>query len=170
MSFDTERMDQRMRNWGRYCAGDSGGGVGTCASAERFYVAPKADEQRMDRHAVEPVDVLDAELVERAVTRIMPGRERKFAVFFYVRRFDRGLVCRRLRLGCNCGARDHRHHHDGERNGRHVTRCEMFEAFRRRVLGAVHDRLLHLEAEPVSLIRKGKPLWAGVARITKAGV
>lgn len=143
-ALDFNRLDQRMRNWGTWASGD-GAGRGVCASAEHHYVPPKLGEGEEAVHRTPmSVDVVDAERIERAVCRILVLPVRRFLVDNYVRRYNRARLCERARVD-----------------------LQLLEAFHLRALTMVADSLASQE---VQLVRRGKALWAGVARITSHGV
>lgn len=138
------KIEERLSNWGRW-AFSSGGGGRHCASAEYRYVPEKLgeDEQASDR-TPKSVDVTDAELVEEAVTRMRCARARLFLKEAFVYQVSRTTLERLFRA---YGA--------------------LLEAYRLRVLQLAGEAIA---AQEVVLIRKGKPLWAGVARITSRRV
>ena len=80
--MNTDETERRVWNWGRWaCSAE--GGVHSCASAERRYVPPRADEAEAEKKAREPLDVRDAERVELAITRMRFGQHRRLLVDFY---------------------------------------------------------------------------------------
>lgn len=83
---EQQRMNltERFWNWGAWARVGSGGG-GACASAERRYQAPRDDEgERLARIARMPIDVADAELMERCILRLHDPMDRKVLVWRYV--------------------------------------------------------------------------------------
>lgn len=139
------RIEGRLNNWGRWANNGVGFGGGHCASAEYRYVAERLgeDEQAVHRTTM-PVDALDAELVERAVTKLECQRSKKFLVDSYVHQVSRINLERKFRV---YGA--------------------LFEPYRLRVVKLAAEIIAQ---EECGLIRRGKPLWAGVARITRRRV
>lgn len=138
------KIEGRLNNWGRW-AFSGGGGGGHCASAEYRYVPEKLgdDEQAVHRTPM-PVDAIDAELVEEAVTRMRCARARLFLKEAFVYQVSRPTLERLFR-----------------------AYGSLLEAYRLRVLQLASEAIA---AQEVVLIRKGKPLWAGVARITSRRV
>lgn len=134
---ELEAMDARAVNWGRWSRAGCGLQRMTCASAEGRYVAPRPDDERVTAAGREPLDVDGAERFERAVCSLPGQFERKFLVMVYVVGRPRAEVARRFRLAST----------------------DMVEAFRRRALGAVSERMG--SPDEVRLIRRGRPLWAG---------
>jgi hypothetical protein len=140
------RIEGRLNNWGRWAGTGAGGGPhGHCASAEHRYVAEKLgeDEQAIHR-TVMPVDALDAEIVERAITKIPCKRSRRFLVESYVYQVARVNLEKKFQA---FGA--------------------LFEPYRYRVVKLAAESIAN---EECGLIRRGKPLWAGVARSTRRRV
>ena len=138
------KIEGRLNNWGRW-AFSSGGGGGHCASAEYRYVPEKLgeDEQAVHRTPM-PVDAVDAELVEEAVTRMTNARARLFLKEAYVYQVSRPTLERLFR-----------------------AYGVLLEAYRLRVLQLAGEAIASQE---VVLVRKGKPLWAGIGRIARRGV
>lgn len=138
-------IEERLQNWGRWAFGTIGGGKGHCASVEYRYVPEKLGEgeQAVHRTAM-TVDVLDAETVERAVTSLQCRVARRFLIKAYVFRASRVTLSQMFRIQ---GA--------------------LYDAYRLRVAKLVADTLQDQDRRHV---RRGKPLWAGVARTTKARV
>lgn len=77
---------RRMWNWGAWARSGSSA-AGHCGSAERFYVPPRDDDNtRAESLAREPILVVDAERVERAVAAVKRRAPRfgKLMVMEYV--------------------------------------------------------------------------------------
>lgn len=143
---DLAKTEDRLWNWGRW-ARQNDQAPGRCASAEGRYLPPRLAEGETAAHRTPmPIDVLDAELIERAVVAIPHHRSRKYLVLRYVRRFDRELLRRRVRLD-----------------------AALIEGFHRRVVADLVELVRSMHGDVV-LVRKGHPWWAGVARITRRGV
>ena len=139
------KIEARLNNWGRWAFSGSGGGKGHCCSAEYRYVPEKLGDGEQAVHRTPmPVDALDAELVEEAVTRMTNARARLFLKEVYVYQVCRSNLESMFRLY-----------------------GQMLEAYRIRVLQLAGEAIVSQE---VVLVRKGKPLWAGVARITRGRV
>lgn len=96
--YSYDRTLGRIENWGRWAGGGTGTANGRCGSIEGRYVREKADEERLKRESKIPVDVDDAELVEKAVLAIRGKRIRFLLVgkFVYFRRKED--LCRKLKI------------------------------------------------------------------------
>ena len=141
------RREERLWNWARWWNGfDSNGGAkGTCASAERRYVAPRDEDQPNEgpSHKGVAIDVRDAEWIEAGVKRL-PKSDGKLLrlMFIELPRSHPWRVARALKVSVVELQRWHE---------RAVTQA-CVEADRLR------DNL-----GQVMLIRRGSMLWAGVA-------
>lgn len=139
------RMEERLQNWGQW-ARLGGGGKGHCASVEYRYVAEKLGEGEQAVHRTpRALDPVDAELVEAAVTALRCRGARYFLRLAFVEQYTRLTLQREFRLRSDA----------------------LYLAYRVRTATLVADQL---SANEVKLIKRGKPLWAGVARTTKGGV
>jgi hypothetical protein len=87
----------RIDNWARWARSD-GDPQMTCASAERFYVPPRPDEQKAAAGARAPIDERDAELLERAYQAIPYPLERVFLRLWYVRRSPVKKIAKAVQL------------------------------------------------------------------------
>lgn len=93
------RLEARCQNWGRWSRGGRGG-ASTCGSAEGRYVGPRDDgDARADRLAVEQLDPLDAEVIEKAVCMLRVERARLLLRMVYVQRKDKLSLARWLNVG-----------------------------------------------------------------------
>jgi hypothetical protein len=133
-----QRVDDRLQNWGRWASSDRRR-RGRCLSVEHRYLPPRlAENETALQRTPMPLNVPDAELVESAVVALRCRSTRRFLVNYYVRRWSRQTVCRE-----------------------HGITEDMFLGYRARACEMVAESLLERED---LLIRRGKPLWAGVAR------
>jgi hypothetical protein len=138
------RIEQRLDNWGQWSRAGCGG-VGHCASAEHRYVAEKLGEDEQAVHRIpQALNVVDAELVENAVTTLKCRHARAFLIMAFIERCSRSTLERKFRLHSN-----------------------LYLGYRVRVAEMVATQLAAME---VKLIRRGQPLWAGVARIARGRV
>jgi hypothetical protein len=83
---ETQRADinNRLWNWGAWARSGSGLGTRACGSAERKYIAPRDDDNTRADRIREPINVPDAERVEKAVCSVRDKRMRKLMVLHYV--------------------------------------------------------------------------------------
>lgn len=134
---EVQRLEARMWNWGRWA---SGCGVirQRCASAEGAYDAPSWEGEKLEALASAPVDLVDAERVELALQKLMRG-ERQILVAIYAKRWDKYEISRKLRF--------------------HV---KLFEPAKLKILTRFSSVLA--DAAAITLIRRGKPIWAGVSK------
>ena len=116
--------EDRLLNWGRW-ATSLGAVRSTCASMERYYVAPRPDDAAVDRVRA-AIDVNDAELVERVVVSFTGRNQRRFILGLWGRRRSASELARQ------CGF-DHK----------------LFDGYRRLVVIAVAKRLAKAEARHV---------------------
>lgn len=97
----TIQLPDRLDNWSRW-ARTYGIPQGRCASIEGRYVAPKltdeSAEERTAKHAQEPIDYQDAELVERAISGIEQRSERVFVHHWYVKRSPVKRLCKLFQI------------------------------------------------------------------------
>lgn len=136
-----ERLEGRLNNWGRW-AFSAGGGRGHCLSVEHRYLPPKLAEGEQAAHRTPmPVDMLDAEVVEKAVTTLPCVTARRFLIKVYVYRSCPPAICRQFRLA-----------------------VDLFEGFHYRNVMLVAQQL-RAQQDESPLIRRGKPLWAGTCRL-----
>ncbi len=92
-------VERRLENWGRWARGEGGNASpNTCASAERLYVPPREDEQRLIASAAEPVNARDAVKVEAAVVRVKRQLDRKFLIEWYVYQTNPYEIARRHQI------------------------------------------------------------------------
>ena len=91
-------LQARAWNWGRWARGDCNRGVSGCGSAERYYVAPRPDEEAQAARNDGRVDVEDAEQFEAAVCALRCEIDRKLLKWVYVRGLTRSELARKLRL------------------------------------------------------------------------
>jgi hypothetical protein len=139
-----EQVDARLINWGRWAASERHR-RGRCLSVEHRYLPPRlAEDETAAQRTPMPLNVPDAELVESAVVALRCRPTRRFLVNYYVKRWARQTVCRE-----------------------HGITEDMFLGYRARVCELVAESLRERED---LLIRRGKPLWAGVARIARGRV
>lgn len=77
-------LDRRLRNWAAWSRSGMGARA-TCGSAERRFVPPRDDDEtRADVIAREPINVTDAELLERALLRLQRWIDRKLLTRYYL--------------------------------------------------------------------------------------
>jgi hypothetical protein len=138
------QLNARMDNWGRW-AHVSSGANGHCASVEHRYVPPRLGEgeQACDR-ITQAINSLDAEIVERAVVALRCQAARIFLKKLYVYRASRHSLCDMFKLP-----------------------REQYRSYWARALEMVTESL---RAQDVTLIRRGRPIWAGIARCSGSGV
>ena len=96
-AVDYRQTDERLENWGRWAGGGLGGAANTCGSAEKRWVPPRADEEKVRRSGA-PIDVQDAELIERAICALPSPSLRTVLVWRYALQWRDSAICRRLRL------------------------------------------------------------------------
>lgn len=141
------QLQIRLQNWGRwaYTRGGGGGGIGHCGSVEHRYRAPKLGEGEVASHRIRlPVDPADAETIERAVIALRCISARCFLIDQYVKGYARTTLERKFRIHGN-----------------------LYYAYRRNATEMVAAALRSLDPH---LIRRGQPIWAGVARYSGSGV
>lgn len=81
-------LDRKLHNWAAWARSGLGGRF-TCGSAERRYVPPRDDDEtRADVIAREPINVGDAELIERALLRLQRHIDRELLKRFYLDSHD----------------------------------------------------------------------------------
>lgn len=141
-----EQIHREAMAWGRWAGVGARAGIARCGSAEGRYVSGYGDAEERPRDTDEVMITEDrAQLIERAILA-MPYGERRFVVMAYGRRERRKSLCEKCRISSDL--------------------IEGYQIHALRMLGEVIERL---DAPPV-LIRKGKMLWAGVAKITTPGI
>lgn len=86
-----------------------------------------------------PVDVSDAEMIEEAICALRSIAERSLMISWYVQGRNKYEIARRLRF-----------------------EVEFFEAFRRRTIVRLGEFVASRTG--VKLIRRGRPIWAGLAK------
>jgi hypothetical protein len=139
------RMEERLQNWGQW-ARTGGAGKGHCGSVEHRYIAEKLGEGEQAVHRTpRAVDAIDAELIEDAVSALKCRAARFFLMAAFVEQWARPTLQRVFRL-----------------RGDHL-----YVAYRVRAASLVADEVAEAEAR---LVKRGKPLWAGVARIARGRV
>lgn len=94
MEVDLNEIERRIWNWSDWL-GNGRPPRGCCASAERMYLAPAVDDGRLEPFRRTPVDVRDAELLERAIC-LLPPKGRRFVVLYYHERRPLQRIDRRL--------------------------------------------------------------------------
>lgn len=134
----TLELERRIQNWVRWLFSD-GCGSGRCASAERMYTAPR-DTERSDAlvNAADwqSIDAVDAERVQAAYA-LLSDKARTVVRMHYVKAVEAWRIARAIGVS---------------------------EASMPDVVAVVLVRLRdQLEAAPVKLIRRGAPIWAGLA-------
>lgn len=138
IQVEIDRLEERLANWAR-CMWPGGPGQARCASAEGQYVPPRADEERMVRQARTPLDIRDGAFMEEAVTSLALQRDRLIITYTYLLGRQPKEIARKLKF--------------------HVDQYEDALAIS---LQRLSDRIAQMES--VKLIRRGRPLWAGVAK------
>ncbi len=141
---ELKRLEERLENWSQWF-NESGGGStqGTCASAERGYVAPRVDEEAVANSYVSTLDVSDAQEIHEALLHMPWQPERQFLYAWYAHKYKAGVIARQLGFK---GQAD-------------------VELFRRRNLERLSIELVRLEKSRVVLIRRGAPIWSGIAKV-----
>lgn len=133
-------VEARVVNWVRWLY-MSDGRRGRCASAERHYTAPAADGEGLaHRMDLLSIDSIDAERVQQAYV-LLPGGMRRLLLMVYRDKRPMHRIAKPLGLS----------EHDLDRVDRAIN--------------ATLARLeAHLDAidRPIHLLRRGKPLWAGI--------
>lgn len=98
---DHADTDARLRNWARWCY-SGGGAPRRCGSAEGRFVPIRADDEKLERTAQEPIDPVDAERIEKCVTLTMDRRTRQFVTLYYLKRRRQEEIARKLRFDRDC--------------------------------------------------------------------
>lgn len=130
--------------WGRW-ARQGGSGAARCGSAEGQYISGYGDgNDNDDQQDAVSISEDRAQLFERAVLSLSYAH-RRFLLVAYVNREQRKSVCEKCRVS-----------------------AEMLEACQLLVLRDLVEAVERLD-QP-KLIRKGKMLWAGLARSTSPGI
>lgn len=95
-----------MRTWARWANSIAGASRGSCGSAERLFVAPRPDEEKLARQARGPLDVIDAENVETALSALRSPVDRQFLIHrhqYHGAAFEGAPVARARALRLLCG-------------------------------------------------------------------
>ena len=130
-------VEGRVINWARWANSGAAPRM-RCASAEGKYLPPAADEDKLEFLRANPINVLDAEKIERCICSL-PSCGRVFIVLLYVKRVPVERLMKKFHI-----------------------EPSMFEAFRLRNLKDVAERAASMDE--VVLIRRGRPIWAGLAK------
>lgn len=90
---DFQALRGRLENWGKWMRAGNGG-RDRCASAERLYVTPRVDEDGVNATVdYRSIDVLDADRIEQAVSKVQSEGYRQLVRSIYVFRWsDRQLT------------------------------------------------------------------------------
>lgn len=141
---DTEReqLEARLENWAAWFSGwDNSRCKRTCGSAESRYVAPRVDEEQVQNRYVSTIDVADAEEVHQALQALPWKPTRQFLYLWCGNKMHRAVLVRLTK----------------------VPLAEIDE-FLVRNLRALAVELARIERGRVHIIRRGQPIWAGVAK------
>lgn len=138
-------VEARVVNWVRWLMLDDAG-KGRCGSAERNYRSQgDASEAQERRVSIQSIDAVDAQLVQQAFVSLPPNMRRLLQLWYVQQRPER-------RIARAFG----------------MAESAVLPA-REATLSALEARLAALE-RPMKLLRRGSPLWAGVAHRSIAGV
>lgn len=138
---EIEALEARLENWRVWWASyNDSRGVGCCGSVESRYVAPRPDDEAVSRGAGSTVDVADAETVHAALQALPLNPIRRFFFCWYGRSMPKHVYLRKCKLT-----------------------DEQFDPFRERNLELLAIQLVRLEKSTVVLIRRGAPIWSGIA-------
>lgn len=135
--LNVHAVEGRVINWARWVSTESAAPQ-RCASAEGRYLPPAADDAKLEFLRSNPVDVLDAERIERGIC-LLPDAGRILLVLHYVKCLPPSRIVKRLRIPRN-----------------------LYDAFRQRNLCDLAQRVEALDE--TKLIRRGKLIWAGLAK------
>ncbi len=92
------QLEVRLDNWGAWARSGLGGGAGRCGSAEGRYIREKADEERFEKSARVPIDMLDAEAVEKGLLALGDWRDRDVLRDWYCWRKDEKQIAAKLHM------------------------------------------------------------------------
>lgn len=132
-------VEARVVNWVRWLY-MSDSRRGRCASAERHYTAPAADGEGLaHRMDLLSINAVDAQLVQQAFVTLPPNMRRLLQLWYVHQRSER-------RIARAFG----------------MPESSVMPALES-TLAAIEARLAQIE-RPIKLLRRGAPLWAGVAQ------
>lgn len=139
---ERDQLESRLQNWAQWFSGWSdSSSKGKCASAEYRYVAPRVDEEKVQSRYVNTIDVADAMEVHDAMQALPWKPTRLFLYYWYGHKLPKPLIARHVRIP--------------------LLELDEFLVGKLRLLAI---ELARIERGRVHIIRRGKPIWAGVAK------
>lgn len=141
--MDIRECERRVLEWASFVTG--GPCRGRCGSVEGRYIAPRCDEVGAAAKAQIPIDIDAAEQVERLMHTSVLESARRLLKALYIEQQSKSFVARKCSMS-----------------------IETIEQMRQRALMHVGQRI-DFDNEPVHVIRRGKPIWAGVAPAKQRG-
>lgn len=131
-----EECERRVTEWARHVA-RSGATRGTCGSVEGRYVAPRPDDAEVARSAQVPIDVDDAEQVERLMNSVVKTSAKRLLTMLYVEGVSKSFIRSRCSIS-----------------------IETIDSMRRRCLDHV-GQCIQADNARVHVIRRGSRIWNG---------
>ena len=138
---EVAHLESRLSNWRDWFLFYGGGGeLAECGSAERRFVTPRVDEEAVAQRNVDLTDVADAEIVHKAMIALPWHPVRIFLHAWYAKTIPVRALKKVVKVDWNG-----------------------MDSFRRRNLQLLAIEIVRLEMSSVVLIRRGAPIWGGVA-------
>ena len=144
LGMDFKECERRLIEWARWVA-RNGAGPGRCGSAEGRYLPPRVDEDEAAAKAQVPIDTNDAEQIERLMHSTVCRAARSVLAAHYLHRSVGAAYARRQGLT-----------------------LEALKVMVQRAVAHLGNRI-DADDEKVHVIRRGKPIWAGVAPAKQRG-